>query len=132
MVRPDGADAAGVGAAIMGFGGGAMIGAPLANILINYFKTPTSVGVWETFATMGVIYFMYMMIGVYAVRVPAPDWRPAGWTPPAQPKPLVTTAHVPVDMAWRTPQFWLLWGVLCMNVTAGIGVLAPSRVSRPS
>jgi MFS family permease len=57
------------------------------------------------------------------VRVPAPDWRPAGWIPPAQPKLLVTTAHVPVDMAWRTPQFWLLWGVLCMNVTAGIGVL---------
>jgi MFS family permease len=64
-----------------------------------------------------------MMIGVYAVRVPAPGWKPHGWTAPAKPKELVTAAHVAVDMAWRTPQFWLLWTVLCMNVTAGIGVL---------
>ena len=111
------------GTAIMGFGGGALIGAPLSVLLMAHFKTPTSNGVLETFVTMGVIYFMFMMIGVYAARVPAPDWKPAGWIAPIQPKQLVTTAHVAVDTAWRTPQFWLLWVVLCMNVTAGIGVL---------
>jgi MFS family permease len=111
------------GLAIMGFGGGALIGAPLSVLLMAHFKTPASNGVLETFVTMGVIYFMFMMIGVYAARVPAPDWKPAGWIPPVQPKQLVTTAHVAVDTAWRTPQFWLLWVVLCMNVTAGIGVL---------
>jgi Major Facilitator Superfamily len=89
-----------------------------------HFKTAASNGVLETFVTMGVIYFMFMMIGVYAVRVPAADWKPAGWTAPAQPKQLVTTANVAVDMAWLTTQFWLLWVVLCMNVTAGIGVLS--------
>src|ERR1700693_4931067 len=62
------------GFAIAGFGGGTLIGAPLADILINYFKTPTSVGVWETFVTMGVIYFVFMMIGAFAYRV-----TPAGW-----------------------------------------------------
>ena len=56
------------GMAIMGFGGGAMIGAPLANLLMNYFKTPTSVGVWETFLAMGVIYFVFMMIGAFSYR----------------------------------------------------------------
>jgi MFS family permease len=66
---------------------------------------------------------MFMMIGVLAARVPAADWRPAGWIESEHRKPLVTNANVLVDMAWRTPQFWLLWGVLCMNVTAGIGVL---------
>ncbi len=111
------------GMAIMGFGGGALIAAPLSVMLMEHFKTATSNGVLETFVTMGVIYFMFMMIGVYAVRIPAADWKPAGWTAPAQPKQLVTAANVAVDMAWRTPQFWLLWGVLCMNVTAGIGVL---------
>jgi MFS family permease len=60
---------------------------------------------------------------VYSVRVPAEGWKPAGWTPPAKPPRLVTEAHVAVDVAWRTPQFWLLWIVLCMNVTAGIGVI---------
>ena len=111
------------GMAIMGFGGGALIAAPLSVMLMDHFKTATSNGVLETFVTMGVIYFMYMMIGVYSVRVPAPDWKPAGWIPPLKPKQLVTTANVAVDMAWRTPQFWLLWGVLCMNVSAGIGVI---------
>ena len=55
------------GMAIMGFGGGAMIGAPLADLLMNYFKTPTSVGVWETFVAMGAIYFVFMMIGAFAL-----------------------------------------------------------------
>ena len=72
------------GMAIMGFGGGAMIGAPLANLLINYFKTPTSVGVWETFATMGIIYFVFMMIGAFAYRVSPAGWQPDGWTPPSE------------------------------------------------
>jgi MFS family permease len=112
------------GMAIMGFGGGALIAAPLSVMLMSHFKTAASNGVLETFVTMGVIYFMFMMIGVYAVRVPAADWKPAGWVPSAQPKQLVTSANVAVDMAWRTTQFWLLWMVLCMNVTAGIGVLS--------
>jgi MFS family permease len=111
------------GMAIMGFGGGALIAAPLSVILMAHFKTPLSNGVLETFVTMGVIYFMFMMIGVYTVRVPAPDWKPAGWVAPAKPRQLVTSDNVAVEMAWRTPQFWLLWVVLCMNVTAGIGVL---------
>ena len=111
------------GMAIMGFGGGALIAAPLSILLMGHFKTATSNGVLETFVTMGVIYFMFMTIGVYAVRGPAADWKPTGWIAPARPKTLVTSANVAVDMAWRTPQFWLLWVVLCMNVTAGIGVL---------
>jgi MFS family permease len=112
------------GMAIMGFGGGALIAAPLSLLLMEHFKTAHSNGVLETFVTMGVIYFMYMMIGVYTVRVPAPDWKPSGWVPSVQPKPLVTSSNVALEVAWRTPQFWLLWVVLCMNVTAGIGVLS--------
>jgi MFS family permease len=111
------------GMAIMGFGGGALIAAPLSLLLMDHFKTASSNGVLESFVTMGVIYFMFMMIGVITVRVPAADWKPAGWTPDEKPRGMVTTADVSVDVAWRTPQFWLLWGVLCMNVTAGIGVL---------
>jgi MFS family permease len=112
------------GMAIMGFGGGALIAAPLSVLLMKHFSTTTTNGVLETFVTMGVIYFMFMMVGVYAVRVPATDWKPDGWVPAEHPKKLVTSANVAVDVAWRTPQFWLLWGVLCMNVTAGIGVLS--------
>src|SRR5450432_1048590 len=101
------------GMAIMGFGGGALIAAPLSVLLMKHFATAASNGVLETFVTMGVIYFMFMMIGVITVRVPAEGWKPAGWIPEAHPKKLVTTANVAVDVAWRTPQFWLLWMVLC-------------------
>src|SRR5678815_3644958 len=108
----------------MGFGGGAMIGAPLADRLIKHYATPTSVGVWETFLTLGAIYFVAMLAGAFGYRVPPKDWQPAGWTPPAQPqKRMMAQGHVHVERAWRLPQFWLLWGVLCMNVSAGIGVL---------
>lgn len=112
------------GMAIMGFGGGAMIGAPLANTLMNYFATPTSVGVWETFAVMGVLYFIAMMIGALGYRVPPSGWKPEGWTPPASNgKAMITNRHVHVNEAHKTPQFWLLWSVLCLNVSAGIGVI---------
>jgi MFS family permease len=111
------------GMAIMGFGGGAMIGAPLANLLINYFKTPTSVGVWETFVTMGVIYFVFMMIGAFAYRVSPTGWQPEGWTPPSEKKSMISEHHVHLRNAHKTPQFWLIWWVLCLNVSAGIGVI---------
>jgi MFS family permease len=111
------------GFAIAGFGGGAMIGAPLANLLMNYFKTPTSVGVWETFVTMGVVYFVFMMIGAFAYRVSPVGWQPDGWTPPSEKKSMITEHHVHLNDAHKTPQFWLIWWVLCLNVSAGIGVI---------
>jgi MFS family permease len=111
------------GMAIMGFGGGAMIGSPLADLLMKHFATPTSVGVEETFLTMGAIYFVAMLCGAFGYRLPAPDWRPAGWVPKTNQGGMITTRHVHVRVAHRTPQFWLLWGVLCLNVSAGIGVI---------
>jgi MFS family permease len=113
------------GMAIMGFGGGAMIGAPLADKLMKYFATPTSVGVWETFVALAVIYFVFMMAGALAYRVPASGWKPAGWTPPVAKasNTMITSRHVHVSKVWGIPQFWLVWGVLFLNVSAGIGIL---------
>lgn len=111
------------GMAIMGFGGGAMIGAPLANWLMDVFKTPTSVGVWETFLTMGAIYLVFMMIGAFRYRLPPTGWKPEGWTPPSEKKTMISEHHVHLDNAHKTPQFWLIWWVLCLNVSAGIGVI---------
>lgn len=111
------------GMAIMGFGGGAMIGSPLAVKLMDLYEASTTRGLAETFVTMGIIYFLFMMIGVFLVRLPPPDWKPEGWTPSATRKKMMTSRQVPVSDAWRTTQFWLLWVVLFVNVTAGIGVL---------
>ena len=111
------------GMAIMGFGGGAMIGAPLADLLMKHYATPTSVGVWQTFVTMGVIYFIAMMCGAFAYRLPAPGWQPEGWIPSEHNNVMITKRHVHLDEAHKTPQFWLIWAVLTLNVTAGIGVI---------
>ncbi len=111
------------GMAIMGFGGGAMIGSPLAVILMQYFQTPTSVGVWQTFIALGAIYFVFMIGGAFAYRVPPDGWQPEGWTPPAQKRSLITTRHVHVRDSYKTVSFWLIWLVLMLNVSAGIGVI---------
>jgi MFS family permease len=110
------------GLAIMGFGGGAMIGAPLADRLMNFFATEHSIGVWQTFVTMSAIYFVAMTLGAFGYRLPPPGWQPSAQVT-HKPKALVTSAHVDAKEAIRTPQFWLLWGVLCLNVSAGIGVI---------
>ncbi len=113
------------GMAIMGFGGGAMIGAPLAQMLMAHFGSGGASGVWQTFVVMGLIYFVFMMGGAFGYRVPAPGWQPAGWTPPApNVKAMITHGQVHLNNALKTPAFWCVWVVLCMNVSAGIGVLS--------
>ena len=172
------------GMAIMGFGGGAIIGAPLKEWLIRWFYRapeylgPTdsvnlitqegrrfaemgeqlrevvvvgandvasmlvagpqgayvvgtgSAGVAQTFFTIGLIYFVVMMIAAFSYRLPAPGWKPAGWTPPDEAhraKRMISEHNVDIDEALKTPQFYQLWIVLCFNVTAGIGVLGVGR-----
>jgi MFS family permease len=119
------------GTAIMGFGGGALIGAPLAVWLMKYYSSPTSTGVALTMITMGIIYFIWMFSGSLIVRLPAPGWKPAGWVAPTAAEAsakMITTENVVVGQAVKTPQFWLLWAVLFLNVTAGIGILGQASL----
>ena len=112
------------GMAIMGFGGGAMVGAPLATALMGHFGSSVEVGVWQSFVVMAAIYFVFMTAGALTYRVPPTGWKPEGWTPPAKKaNAMVTDRHVHVSVAWKTPQFALVWLVLCLNVSAGIGIL---------
>ena len=113
------------GMAIMGFGGGAMIGSPLAQMLMKHFATPTDVGVMPTFLVMAALYFVFMMGGALGYRIPVSGWKPEGWTAPAAVanNAMIARGHVHVKRIWGVPQFWLVWLVLCMNVSAGIGVI---------
>jgi MFS family permease len=112
------------GLAIMGFGGGAMIGGPLANNLMTFFKAQgDAAAIPETFMVMGALYFVFMMYGVFTIRVPMPGWKPEGYVPKQKASAMIATSNVEVSTAWKTPQFWLLWIVLGTNVTAGIGIL---------
>jgi MFS family permease len=112
------------GMAIMGFGGGAMIGSPLATKLMSAFATPTDPGVWQTFVVLAIVYTIFMTCGSLGYRIPAANWKPEGWTPPDQQhKRMVVNKHVHLKNAHKTPQFWLLWLILCMNVSAAIGII---------
>lgn len=106
------------GLAIMGFGGGAMIGSPLAVALMRVLDTGSGHGVSRAMAAMGAIYFVFMLFGVLTVRLPADDRATTTRAPRAAAAP-----DMHVRQAATTPSFWLLWCVLCLNVTAGIGVL---------
>ena len=110
------------GMAIMGFGGGAMIGSPLANRLMMEFSSPHSTGTFETFLILALIYLAFMLWGAFSYRIPPDNWKPEGFIPQVK-KDLVTKGNVEVNTAMKTSQFWLLWIILCMNVTAGIGIL---------
>ena len=85
---------------------------------------PDPAGIATTFLIHGIGYAVFMSVGWLLIRVPADDWKPAGWEPRAPPVGgLISTGSVSARNAVRTPQFWLLWVVLCVNVTAGIGIL---------
>jgi MFS family permease len=119
------------GMAIMGFGGAAFIASPLSVWLMAKFSTPTHVGVAEAWICMGLIYLCFMMVGAAIVRVPPEGWAPEGYVAPTHSSRMITTQNVYVYEALKTPQFWLIWWVLCLNVTAGIGVLGQaSAMSR--
>jgi MFS family permease len=111
------------GMAIMGFGGGAMIGSPLADWLMKQFAGAHSVGVWQTFLVLAAGYFVFMMAGALGYRVPAEGWAPAGWTPPVENRASISRFDVHLKDAHRTPQFWLIWTVLLLNVSASIGII---------
>ena len=111
------------GMAIMGFGGGAMIGSPLATLLMDTFKSAANPGVWQTFVAMAAIYSVFMLIGAFSYRLPPSGWKPEGWTPPPVTNSMITSSNVHLKDAHKTPQFWLLWLILCMNVSAGIGII---------
>jgi MFS family permease len=114
------------GFAIMGYGGGAMIGAPLAVWLMHRFVDQGVPGVPQALMILGAIYFVVMSLGAFGFRVTPSGWLPAGWTPPAAgaTKSLISHNSVHLNQAWKTPQFWFIWGVLFCNVTAGIAVIS--------
>jgi MFS family permease len=122
------------GIAIMGFGGGALIASPWSAEMLRAFGVTydaagkvlavADLAIANTFLVHGVVYAVFMSLGVLLVRVPPPGWRPDGWTPASNKiGVLITTNQVSARNAIRTPQFWCLWVVLCFNVTAGIGIL---------
>jgi MFS family permease len=116
------------GIAIMGFGGGALIAAPWSNSMLTAFGAtgadPDASGIALAFLIHGVGYAVFMSVGWLLIRVPAEDWKPAGWEPTPPPAgSLISAGNVSARNAIKTPQFWLLWVVLCFNVTAGIGIL---------
>jgi MFS family permease len=111
------------GLAIMGFGGGAMIGSPLGNQLMAFWKAHGQPPIATTFLTMGILYFVFMMFGVFTIRTPRSGWKPEGWSGVNKASALITTQNVDVNTAMKAPQFYLLWIILFCNVTAGIGIL---------
>jgi len=106
------------GMAIMGFGGGAFVAGQLNVRMMD------KMGVANTVMIMGAIYLVVMLIGARIMRRPPQGWRPEGWTPPPATDAMIATRSITRNQALRTPQFYLLWGILFINVTAGIGILA--------
>jgi MFS family permease len=106
------------GMAIMGFGGGAFLAGYLNVFFMDRF------GVARTIMALGAVYLAIMLAGALILRRPPEGWKPSGWTPPPVRNRMVATRSLSRNQALGTPQFYLLWGILFINVTAGIGILA--------
>jgi MFS family permease len=106
------------GMAIMGFGGGAF----LAGYLNVFFMD--RIGVANTVMTLGATYLAIMLVGSRLLERPPAGWKPAGWTPMPSRRAMIADRSVSRNEAIQTVQFFLLWGILFINVTAGIGILA--------
>ncbi|MFG2965998.1 MULTISPECIES: OFA family MFS transporter [unclassified Streptomyces] len=104
------------GIAIMGFGGGALIASPWSAQMLSSFGSDND-GIALAFLVHGLSYAVFMTLGVLLIRVPRTE-KPVADAPSA-----FEGVQVSANSAIRTPQFWCLWVVLCMNVTAGIGIL---------
>jgi MFS family permease len=111
------------GMAIMGFGGGAMIASPLSVEFMEYFSSKTSTGLVPTFILLGLIYLIFMSFGALIVRIPHPNWSPSGHVDSK-----IKETGLGVEAAVRSTQFYLLFAVLLLNVTAGIGVLGQASL----
>ena len=106
------------GMAIMGFGGGAFVAGYL-NV-----RLMAALGVPATLMALGGAYVIVMLLGSRLMQSPPAGWRPPGWIPPTATNPMIATRSLTRNDAVRTVQFVLLWGILFINVTAGIGILA--------
>ncbi len=106
------------GMAIMGFGGGAFLAGYLNVFFID------RIGVANTVMALGATYLVIMLLGATMLERPPTGWKPEGWTPPVKTKAMIAHLSVSRNEAVRTSQFYLLWGILFINVTAGIGILA--------
>jgi MFS family permease len=106
------------GMAIMGFGGGAFLAGYLNVYFMNLF------GVARTIIALGITYFVIMIIGARLIRRPPEGWQPEGWVPPVKQNKMITNLQFTRNEAIKTVQFYLLWAILFINVTAGIGILA--------
>ncbi|MER5442152.1 OFA family MFS transporter [Streptomyces sp. NPDC002790] len=106
------------GIAIMGFGGGALIASPWSAQMLESFGADSG-GIALAFLVHGLAYAVFMTLGVLLIRVPRPKAQPGGRAEEAA----LSGPQVSAKQAIRTPQFWCLWVVLTMNVTAGIGIL---------
>ncbi|GBG36718.1 MFS transporter [Mycobacterium montefiorense] len=110
------------GFAIMGFGGGALIASPWSSQLMKWFGSDRH-GLAATFLVMGLVYAVFMSVGVLLIRVPPHEWEPPIVRVASSKLPHAAGPDRTANEAIRMPQFWLLWIVLCFNVTAGIGIL---------
>lgn len=109
------------GVAVLGFGAGSMIGAPVGTALI------ARVGVYSTFAIFGIAFGVLVVLSGAMLKNPPAGYRPAGWTPPAPAagKPAVAKYDYTPSEILAVPQTYLLWFTFLM--WASIGLMAISQ-----
>jgi OFA family oxalate/formate antiporter-like MFS transporter len=106
------------GIAVAGFGAGALVTAPVATALIG------SMGVLQTFAILGIVYGVLVVVSALFMRKAPEGYRPAGWSPGAAATAQSAATQYSLGEALKTWQWYALWAMLFLNVTAGISLIS--------
>src|SRR5258708_7090716 len=106
------------GLAVSGFWAGALITAPVAEHLI------AGVGVLKTLAILGIDYLIMVVLGASVMRNPPEGWMPEGWQPSAKQQDQLQARNYTLKEALSTWQWYVLWAMLFLNVTAGISIIS--------
>jgi MFS transporter, OFA family, oxalate/formate antiporter len=103
------------GLAVMGFGAGAFIIGLIAPQSIANWGVANTLYIW------GVTFLILIVASAQFLFNPPKDWQPAGFIQKLDKK---TVTGYTFTQAVRLSQWWLLWAILCLNVTAGLGFIS--------
>jgi OFA family oxalate/formate antiporter-like MFS transporter len=109
------------GMAVLGFGTGALITAPLAAGMME------TLGISTTFYILGTSYFVLMLLGALYIAPPPKGWLPSGMTQSntsGREKGISDLSSLTAKEAVKTKHFWMLWTIMIINTSAGIMMIS--------
>ena len=115
-----------VGLAVLGFGAGSLIFAPLIEKLLGTNPDAWAQTIPRTFIILAITFYICVIGAAQIYRVPPAGYTPPGWTPPAAAGAPTREDYAPGDMI-KTWQFYCLWVIYFLGTAVGITAIGQAK-----